>query len=202
MKTKQLIAALSGLVLAASWQVSAAKGPSYTYGELGYMHFDADNYDGNGGRLNISYGATEHIFVKMGYARTFVDAVGVSGIDVDRFNIGIGGHMGITDNIDALGVVSYIDHEYSGGIPTEADEGYQVDLGVRAMVSKKVELNATASYRHIALTSVLGVSDDDDIGAEIGTVIKLKKKFHFTGNINYFDETEEAGVFAGIRLYF
>ena len=63
MKTKQLIAALSGLVLAACWQVAAAKGPSYTYGEIGYMHFDADNYDGNGGRVNISYGATDHIFV-------------------------------------------------------------------------------------------------------------------------------------------
>jgi hypothetical protein len=200
MNTKQLIAALSGLALAACWQVSAAKGPSYTYGELGYMHFDADKYDGNGGRVNISFGATEHIFVKMGYARTFVDAVGVSGIDVDRFNFGMGGHMAITDNVDVLGAVSYLDHEYSGGIPSEADEGYQVDLGVRGMVSKKVELNATASYRHMALTSALGVPDDEDIGVEVGTVIKLKKKFHFSGNINYFDETEEAGVFAGIRL--
>lgn len=200
MNTKQLIAALSGLVVATCWQFSAAAGPSYTYGELGYMHFDADKYDGNGARVNISFGATEHIFVKMGYARTFVDVNTVSDIDVDRFNIGIGGHMGITDNIDVLGVASYIDHEYSGGIPTESDEGYQVDLGVRGMVSKKVELNATASYRHIALTSVLGVQDDEDVGVEVGTVIKLKKKFHFSGNINYFDESEEAGVFAGIRL--
>ena len=202
MKTKQLIAALSGLVLAASWQVSAAKGPSYTYGELGYMHFDADKYDGNGARVNISFGATKHIFLKMGYGRTFVDVSGLSDIDVDRFNIGIGGRMGITDNTDVFGIASYIDHEYSGGIPTESDEGYQVDVGVRSMVTKKVELNAAAIYRHIALTPALGVSDDDDYGAEIGTVIKLKKKLHFTGNVNYLDESEEAGVFAGIRLYF
>ena len=202
MKTKQLIAALSGLVLAACWQVSAAKGPSYTYAELGYMHFDADKYDGNGGEVNLSFGATEHIFVKAGFARTFVDAIGVSGMDVDRFNIGIGGRMGITDNVDVLGVASYIDHEYSDGIPTESDEGYQVDLGVRGMLNKKVELNATATYRHMALTSVLGVTDDEDYGVEVGTVIKLKKKFHFSGNINYLDESEEAGVFAGIRLYF
>ena len=119
MKTKQLIAALTGLILAASWQVSAAKGPSYTYGELGYIHFDADKYDGNGARVNISYGATDLIFVKMGSARTFVDVSGLPDIDVARFNIGLGAHMAITDNVDVLGAVTYLDHEYSGGIPTE-----------------------------------------------------------------------------------
>ena len=201
MNNKQLFAMVTGLSMWCCSQLVAAAGPSYTYAEIGYQHLAADNYDGNGARVNISYGATDHIFVKLGYARLFVDATGLSGdIDIDRFNIGIGGHMALSDNIDALAVVSYVDNEYSGAIATEADEGYQVDLGVRAMLSKKTEVNATATYRHMGLTSALGVADDDDTGFELGTVIKLKKKFHFTGNISYFDETEETGVFAGIRL--
>jgi len=201
MNIKQLSAIVAGLSLWCFSQLVAAAGPTYTYAEIGYQHLDADNYDGNGARVNISFGATDHIFLKMGYARLFVDATGLSGdIDVDRFNIGLGGHMALTDKIDALALVSYLDNEYSGAIPTEADEGYQVDLGVRAMLSKKAEINATATYRHMGLTSAFGVADDDDTGFELGTVIKLKKKFHFTGNISYFDETEETGVFAGVRL--
>jgi hypothetical protein len=201
MNNKQLFAMVTGLSLWCCSQLVAAAGPSYTYAEIGYQHLDADKYDGNGARVNISYGATDNIFVKMGYARLFVDATGLSGdIDVDRFNIGIGGHMALSDKIDALAVVSYVDNEYSGAIPTEADDGYQVDLGVRAMLSKKAEVNATATYRHMGLTSAFGVADDDDTGFELGTVIRLKKKFHFTGNISYFDEAEETGVFAGIRL--
>jgi hypothetical protein len=195
-----LIAIVSAAGLALASQHAIAKGPSYTYAEIGYVHFDADQYDGNGAEVNISYGATEHIFVKLGYSRLFVDATTVSGIDIDQFNIGMGGRMSVTKNVDVLGVVSYVDREYSGGIPTEADEGYQVDLGVRGMVTKKAELNATASFRHMNQTSVMGVADDEDLGFEVGTVIKLKKKFHFSGNVNYFDEAEEVGGFIGIRL--
>lgn len=200
MNTRHLIAIVSAAGLALASQHTIAKGPSYTYAEIGYVHFDADKYDGNGAEVNISYGATEHIFAKLGYSRLFVDTASVSDIDVDQFNIGVGGHMSVTDNVDVLGVVSYVDREYSGGIPTEADEGYQVDLGVRGMVTKKAELNATASFRHMNQTSVMGVADDEDIGFEVGTVIKLKKKFHFSGNVNYFDEAEEVGGFIGIRL--
>ncbi len=208
MNNKQLFAMVTGLGMWCFSQLVAAAGPSYTYAELGYQHFDADKYDGNGARVNISYGATDHIFLKMGYARLTIDSdvlppIGdppYHSIDVDRFNIGVGGHVSITDDWDALGVVSYLDQEYSGRLPTESDEGYQVDLGVRGMVSKKVELNATASFRHMALTSALGVADDEDMGFELGTVIKMKKDFHLTGNVSYFDEAEETGVFAGIRL--
>jgi len=201
MNTKHLIAIVSAAGLALASQHAIAKGPSYTYAEIGYVHFDADKYDGNGAEVNISYGATEHIFVKLGYSRLFVDTDAVSSdIDIDQFNIGMGGHMSVTDNVDVLGVVSYVDREYSGGIPSEADEGYQVDLGVRGMVTKKAELNATASFRHMSQTSVMGVADDEDLGFEVGTVIKLKKKFHFSGNVNYFDEAEEVGGFIGIRL--
>ncbi|MDX1697590.1 MAG: hypothetical protein R3308_04850 [Thiohalobacterales bacterium] len=203
MKISRLIAVPAALGLALVSQMAMAKGPSWTYAEIGYVHFDADKYDGNGAGINLSYDAMKNIFVKLGYSRLFIDATGVSSdIDADRFEIGMGGHMSLTDNIDAFGSASYVDIEYSGGIPTEADEGYLVELGVRGMVSKKVELNAKAAYQHLAYTNFLDISDDDDYGFEVGTVIKLKKKFHFTGNISYFDETEETGAFAGIRLNF
>ena len=203
MNIKRLFAVPAALGLALVSQLALAKGPSYTYAELGYVHFDADKYDGNGAEVNISYGATKHIFVKLGYSRLFIDTPSVpSDIDADRFKIGLGGHISLTDKIDALGSLSYIDIEYSGGIPSEADEGYLLELGVRGMVTKKVELNATAAYQHLDYTNALGISDDDDYGFEVGTVIKLKKKFHFTGNVSYFDETEEVNGLAGIRLYF
>lgn len=201
MKSSKLIAMVSALALGAATQVAvAAKGLSYTYAEAYLTGFDADKYDGHGGGVNISYGATDLLFLKMGFARTVIDTSTISGIDTDRFHIGLGAHFAVADKVDVLGSVSYIDYEYAGGIPSTADDGYQVDLGIRAMVSKKVELNGGLLFRHMNYDTALGVADDDETGAEIGTVIKLKKKWHFTGKVEYRDETEETGVFAGIRL--
>lgn len=201
MKSTKLIAIVTGLALAMTAPFAgAAKGIKYTYAELLLGGFDADMYDGHGGGVNISYGATDLLFLKMGFARTVIDTPTISGIDTDKFHFGIGAHMELSDKVDALGSVSYIDQEYSSGIPREGDEGYQVDLGVRGKVSKKVELNGNVSFRHMNYTSVLGVSDDEETGFDIGTVIKMKKKFHFTGKVEYRDETEETGVYAGIRL--
>lgn len=115
MKSSKLIAAVSGLALAAATQSAvAAKGISYTYAEAYLTGFDADMYDGHGGGVNISYGATDLVFLKMGFARTVIDTPTVSGIDTDRFHIGIGAHMEVSDKVDALGSLSYIDYEYQG----------------------------------------------------------------------------------------
>jgi hypothetical protein len=196
MNNKRLTAMLAGTLFAAvTQQAVAAKGPEYSYAELGYINVDADEIEGDGVGVNISFGATDHIFLKFGYDRVWLEESTSSlEFDADRFQIGGGMHYGITDTIDVLGAISYVDVEYSNGVPTEADEGYLVEAGVRAMLSKKLELNATLSGLHF--------DGEDDVGLGIGGVFDITKTFALSGSYNRFDDAEENEFFVGLRIGF
>jgi hypothetical protein len=202
MNNKRLTAMLAGaLFAAATQQAAAAKGPEYSYAEIGYVHIDGDLVEGNGAGVNLSFGATDHIFLKFGYARLFLDdlTVGTTVIkdsDADRFQIGGGMHFGITDTIDVLGAISYIDIEYTDTAPLAGfgDDGYLVEAGVRAMLSKKMELNATVSGLHI--------DGEDDIGLGVGGVVDITKKLQATASFRQFQDDDENEFFLGVRLEF
>ncbi|MDH3981079.1 MAG: hypothetical protein OEU91_11275 [Gammaproteobacteria bacterium] len=189
MKNKQLAAIVIGTLFAAVTQLAIAKGPNYTYAEIGYINLDGDNVEGNGGGVNISYGATDHIFVKMGYAHFNLDTPDA---DADRFQIGLGGHMEVAKDIDVLGALSYVDIEFSNGVPVSGDDGYLAEIGVRGMVNKKFELNATVSQ--------LDVGGGSDTGFGIGAVGKIAKKFWLTGGYRQFQDDDEGELFLGVRL--
>lgn len=196
MNNKRLTAMLAGTLFAAvTQQALAAKGPEYSYAEIGYINIDADQIEGDGAGVNISFGATDHVFLKFGYSRLFMESSNPTvDFDADRFQVGGGMHFGITDTIDVLGAVSYLDVEYSNGVPTEADEGYLVEAGVRAMLSKKLELNATASALHF--------DGEDDVGLGVGGVFDITKNFALSGSYNRFDDAEENEFFVGVRMEF
>ncbi|MGB5540815.1 MAG: outer membrane beta-barrel protein [Gammaproteobacteria bacterium] len=196
MNNKRLSAMLAGVLFATvAQQAAAAKGPEYSYAEIGYINIDGDQIEGDGAGVNISFGATDHIFLKFGYSRLFLEASPPPvDFDADRFQIGGGMHYGITDTIDVLGAISYIDIEYSNGVPAEADEGYLAELGVRAMLSKKLELNATVSALHF--------DGEDDIGYGVGGVFDITKTFALSGSFNRFDDAEENEFFVGLRMGF
>ncbi|HUT42451.1 MAG TPA: outer membrane beta-barrel protein [Gammaproteobacteria bacterium] len=197
MNNKRLSAMLAGVLFAAvAQQAAAAKGPEYSYAEIGYINIDGDLVEGDGAGVNISFGATDHIFLKFGYSRLWLEASTPPSVDfdADRFQIGGGMHYGITDTIDVLGAISYVDIEYSNGVPAEADEGYLAELGVRAMLSKKLELNATVSALHI--------DGDNDTGYGVGAVYDITKTFALSGSYNYFQDDSENQFFVGVRMGF
>lgn len=175
---------------------AGAKGLSYSYAEIGYSNLDADSAEADGVTARISFAALDYVHVKADYSRLFVDKIkGTSSddVDYDRFVIGVGGNYSITDNIDVLGTVSYVDAEFTGDLK-ESEEGYQIEAGARAKVSKKVELNAGAIY--------LDAGDFDDTGFGVGAVFKLKKKFALSANARAFDEDDQVEFFVGLRVNF
>jgi hypothetical protein len=206
MKNKQLAAILTGTLFAATTQLAvAAKGPNYTYAEIGYVNTDDDLVEGDGFDVNISFGATDLIFLKFGYQRDSLD-VGPSGsqvgIDADEFLIGGGAHFKVMDKLDLYGTLSYVDIEYSGGIPVQGDDGYELAAGVRSMVTKKLELHAEAAYRDI---DNLENNDDDERIYSVGAVYKFYKKFSAYARIsgdNRYDSSSDAvdTIGLGIRL--
>ena len=199
MKNTQLAAILTGALFAAATQMAvAAKGPDYTYADIGYVNTDGDNVEGDGFDVNISFGATDLIFLKFGFQGDSLD-VSDSGstlsVDADKFLIGGGAHYMVMDRFDIFGSLSYVDIEYSGDIPTQGDDGYELALGVRTMVTKQLELNATAAYLQIGN---LEDNDDSDSVYSVGVAYKFYKDFSVIGNYDHGERVDNIGI--GVRL--
>lgn len=194
MKMKKLITVLTcvalGLFSSAGF---AGKGLDYSYAEIGYVNIDSDAADGDGFGINTSYAALDNVHVKLGYARLFDDGPGED-LDVNRFTVGVGGNFSVAENVDLTGSLNYVDIEGTQSSNDKMD-GYLVDIGIRAKVTKKVELNATVGSLHL--------EDEDNTGFSVGTVVKLHKKFSVTAKVSQFDADagdDETEFFIGIRL--
>lgn len=196
MNNTRLTAMLAGVLLAAVAQpAAAAKGPEYSYGELGYTHIDGDQESADGAAMNISFGATDLVFLKFGYSRLSVDFPGsLPDSDANRFQVGGGVHYGITDTIDVLGDISYVDIEYTNGVPAHGDDGYLIEAGVRAMLSKSLEVNATLSS--------LELDGDNDLGVGIGGVVDVTRKLQASGRYDHFSDSDSNVFFVGLRVEF
>jgi hypothetical protein len=197
MKKTRLAAVATGVVLAAATQLAAAaSGPEYTYAELGYVYTNGDDIDGNGFDANISFGATDMIFLKFGYQRDQLDVTGVTAdVDADKFLIGGGAHFQVMDKTDLVGSLSYVDIEYTGIVPSQGDDGYEAAIGARSMLTKELELNAFFTY---ASRDNLVNNEDDDTIYSLGAVYKLNKDFSLVGNFDHGEDVDNYGV--GVRL--
>ena len=204
MRTQRLLAVVSSALLAATATVAQAKGLNYTYAEAGYSYLDADKFDANGATVKLSFAVLDFAHLKFDYTRFWVDDYKGAGSDpdLDRFVIGAGGNFSVTDKIDLVGTASFVNREWSNGSRSggtknfnNSDRGYQVDLGSRALVTKKLELNGAVTYLDI---------DDFEASAGVGggAVYKLNKNFALSGNVRYFDNEDETEAFVGVRLNF
>jgi hypothetical protein len=205
----RLFAGIAGIILGlCSLGATAAKGLTYTYGEIGYTNIDSDDVDADGATARISFGATDYLHVKLEYSH-FNDAEvtrrSASGkqdldVDIDRFLAGLGGNYtvlekaGVLDALDVFGTLSYYNAENSGD-SNNSDRGYQVDGGIRALLTKKFELNAAVTYLDID-------NFDGETGFGGGVVYRFYKRFSATGNIRHFSEEDTTEIFAGLRYNF
>lgn len=209
MTKKRLLAGLAGVIFGLiSLGTHAAKGLTYSYGEIGYANLDSDDVDAEGAKALISLGATDYIHVKFEYTR--FDGANVTrrhffgkktlDVDIDRFIMGAGGNYtvlekaSVFDAVDVFGTLSYYNAENSGD-NNNSERGYQVDGGVRALLSKNLELNANVTYLHID-------NFNGETGFGGGVVYKFYKKFSATGNIRHFSQDSTTEYFAGLRLNF
>ena len=194
MKMKKLITVLTCVSLGLFSSTGfAKKGINYSYAEFGYVNVDSDAGDSGGFGFNISYAALDFLHIKLGYNGLFDNEDDVS-FDQSRILFGIGGNYSVAENVDLTGSVSYVDFETTGDIKTKED-GYLVDIGVRAQASKKVELNATVGSIHL--------DNEDNTAFSVGGVVKLYKKFSATVKVSQFDiedGDDDTSIFIGVRL--
>jgi len=206
MNNKGLLAIAASACLAMLSQGAfAAKGFNYTYVDGGYQGIRADSADADGFATDLSYGATDHIMVLFGYSHLWQDeAEGLSNVDVDidEFTIGGGGHYSITDRIDLVGSLVYVNQQSSGKakFPGETTkdrvkgtkEGYELAVSGRIRAMDKLELTPLVVYRD--------VGDFSDTGFGLDAIYKFHKKWSFRGNATYFSDDSATNLFLGVRF--
>jgi hypothetical protein len=204
MTNKVFLGIAAAASLAAFSQMTAAGGFNYTYADAGYRNVDSDSFSGDGFQVGLSYGATDYIHVVGSYSRLWVDDIDYASdvdVDIDEFVIGFGGHYSITDKIDLVGEIAYVDDEYTGDARpyglgykaniNESEEGYQATLYGRIQVLEKLEMTPHVVYRDL---------EDSDTGFGLGLVYDLTKKFAVRVRGTHFSDDSTTNLFVGLRL--
>lgn len=187
MKRSMILCAL----LAASG-VAFAEGFNYNYLQLSYGTIDIDgvSIDGDGLGLSGSYGITDSLNVVGGYQTADFDSLA----DADEWSVGLGVHTPVSDNLDVVAAVSYVNIDFDVlGQSVGEDDGFGLTVGLRGNLSSLVEVNAGVSY--------VDLSDSgDDTGFGGGVLFNLTDSFSLGLSGSWDDDVSVYS--ASARLYF
>lgn len=178
---------LIALALAALLPLSAQADDklSYTYVEGGYVNVDGDA-DGFGVRGSFEFGQSN--FYGFGsYAQVEVDN---TNIDVDNTEIGFGYAHDLSDNVDLISELAYVNADADGFGDVD---GYRASVGIRGSFSDNFEGLLKANYTD-------GSDFDGDFSGTIGAQYKFTQTWGVTGEVTFGDNSETYLV--GLRASF
>jgi hypothetical protein len=205
-KTKfVLINGFGGVLAALVASISlAAEGPRYTYGEIGYVNFDFDDFsgigaDGDGFNVGGSVAIADMVHLFASYTDGDIDididnfGFGEISVDYTELSAGIGINYSVSETVDLVGRLSYVDVEAEAFGYSEDENGYGLGAGVRAMVTPEFELNGGIAYAD------LGGDYDSDTALLLGAVYNFTEMFAATAGVSFADDVTQYGI--GARVY-
>lgn len=169
-----------------------ADGFNYTFLQVSYGTIDIDNVniDGDGLGLDGSFGITENLNIVGGYQTSDFDSLA----DADEWSVGLGVHTPISETLDVVASVSYIDLEFEAlGIPVAEDDGFGLTVGLRAAVTDMIEIDAGVSYIDLS-------NSGDDTGFGGGVLFNLTDRFSLGLSGSWDDDVSVYS--ASARMYF
>lgn len=186
----RLTVSLLALVLASP---AFAGGLSYNFIEGQYQKVEFDegsiDVDGDGFGIGGSFELNENVFVLASYASADFDF----GIDLNQLAIGAGYAVEISETADFFATLSFIRAEVeASGFGSLDDDGFGATIGVRGMVSERVELFGTLSY--------VDLGDDDSTAIGGGALYNVTDIFALGANVEFDEDVTSYGVIA--RIYF
>ena len=184
---------LCGLLLAVS-TAAMADDLNYNFLSLGYERIELDDdfgfdVDGDGWTIGGSFEVGESWFLFAGYGMADFDF----GIDLDQWAAGGGYHLPMADNVDFVATLSYQRADVSAGSLSVDDDGFGASVGIRAMVSERVELNGSINYVDFG-----DFGDETSFGGSAW--LNLTEQFALGLGVSFSDDATEYGL--GGRLYF
>ena len=186
--------AFRGLLAAALVTVSLpalAERPEYSFIDIGYQRVDIDVFDtsvdGDAYTLggSIELGDMWQAFASYGTAEFDFN------VDLDEFAVGGGFHGSLSPTSDFVLNLAYIRAEASSGIVSADDDGFGVSIGVRNMITPKVELAGFVNYVDVG---------GDDYGFTGRAWYFLTEQFAVGANVGLSDDVTRYGI-AG-RFFF
>jgi hypothetical protein len=190
-------AMVGSLLLAALPLAAQAEDMSYSYVDLGYTEADLDGVaDGDGFSVRGSVGFAENFFVFADYATFGFPA----SVDLDQYSVGLGGHMGIAENVDLVGRVGYTELDLSvPGFGSGDADGYVVSAGIRGRLTESFELEGHAIHTD------LGSDVGDSTALVVGGRYFFTKSFAIGAEYRTGDDLGGADldvIYAGVRFVF
>lgn len=180
----------SALLLAFS-QVSANEGPKWDSLSIGYQDVDAAGVDVSGFSFSGSKLVSDNVFI-FGNLSMNSDTIGGVDFDLDTTTLGLGYRHNISNTTDFFGTLSYekIETEVSGrGLSGGADgNGYGLAIGVRSMVTEKLELLGSIGY--------LDIEDDSEGEFTLGASYHFTESFSLGLGYNKVDELKTTSLTA------
>lgn len=160
----------------------------YTYIEANYIWTNLDVGDEklDGGELIGSLELPLNLFGQI-TASTQSDET-----DVNVYRIGAGWHFGLIPRLDLFAILSYLHVEADNASFDSKEDGIQGDLGVRFLLSDKIELNAKGIWQDI--------DDEDDVGFGLGARFYLIDRLSLGARVEVLDSDETYAV--GLRFDF
>lgn len=144
---------LASALLLSLGTVQAAESPRWDSASISYQSVDIDGDKLTGFAISGSKLLGDDFFVAGSYGNASDDIDGVE-VDFNTLSVGLGYRYSISQNTDFFGVASYEDWEveasYQGFSASVSENGYGLKIGVRSMISEKIELSGTLQYVDIA----------------------------------------------------
>ena len=159
------------LVLIAFSASIGAEELNYTYLQGNFGQVDVDepgiNVDGDGYGIAGSFGLTENFHLFGEYQTAGLDF----DVDLNLLEAGLGYNTAISDNLDVITRLEYLNVEVDArGIPSSDENGYGIGVGLRARVSSMIELHGGIDY--------IDLSDSDgETRANAGFLLNLTETF-------------------------
>ncbi len=165
-----------GAILSAfSAQSVLAEQPSFSYIEGGYSRMDTDgfNEDADGYILRGSAEVADMVYLNGSYSDTSRETILNDDIDLKIKSIGVGLKFPIGSSTAIFTEANYLDAKVSVQNDSDTEDGYEVSVGLRSMVSDSTEL-----YGKLTNTEFDSTFSSMTVGA----------KQYFTDNIGVFAE--------------
>lgn len=143
---------LMGLVLAPA--LGFADGFDYTYVDAGIVNSELDagplDVDGDGLSFSGSFALNDQLFLVGGYSDQEYDfdlglGLGLS-FDTSMLNVGVGFHTSLSQNLDFVADLSYVDAEVYTPFGTLDESGYGIGAGIRTRAGDSFEIDAGLRY--------------------------------------------------------
>ncbi|MGH8193331.1 MAG: outer membrane beta-barrel protein [Woeseiaceae bacterium] len=116
---------------------------SFVQGSYGQVEFDDFDVDGDSFGIDGSFAVSDRFHVFGSYETADFDA----GVDLNSMQAGLGFNSPLSDTIDFIASLAYVNTEVeAAGFGSADDNGYGLGLGLRAMASPALELDGGISY--------------------------------------------------------